>query len=440
MSYNGSGTFIINSAGQPVVTGTVISSTSFNALTADLANGLSNAITKDGQTTATANIPMGSNKFTGLGAGSSLTDSVNISQLQNSFGSFLTISGSNTITGSLTPPLTAYTVGARFSFVAGAANTTATTINVNSLGAKNLVKNGTDALIANDITSGKLCLIEYDGTNFQLINPSTVAFATAAGTATNATNATNATYASNPVGGGSFITSLNISAQSVAGAVNATYAGSATNATNLVGGSNQTFYASGNLFLRASGDTYFQDQAGSINRAYIDSLGNLLVGASSINGIGTTFVNQAANVGAPYITLNKSYSGVSFALNLLYNSSQVGSVVYTDTFTAFNTTSDYRLKENVIPMINALAKVSALKPVTYTWKSNGSKGQGFIAHELQAVVPDCVTGQKDAVDAEGKPHYQGVDTSYLVATLTAAIQEQQILIVDLQSRLTKANL
>jgi hypothetical protein len=82
-------------------------------------------------------------------------------------------------------------------------------------------------------------------------------------------------------------------------------------------------------------------------------------------------------------------------------------------------------------MTGALDKVALLKPVTYKWKLDGSNGQGFIAHELQAVVPDCVTGEKDDVetytDEEGneqtKPKYQGVDTSFLVATLTAAIQE-----------------
>jgi len=74
-------------------------------------------------------------------------------------------------------------------------------------------------------------------------------------------------------------------------------------------------------------------------------------------------------------------------------------------------------------MTGALATVSALKPVTYKWKSTGETSQGFIAHELQAVVPDCVTGEKDAIDVEGKPVYQGIDTSFLVATLTAAIQE-----------------
>jgi hypothetical protein len=66
---------------------------------------------------------------------------------------------------------------------------------------------------------------------------------------------------------------------------------------------------------------------------------------------------------------------------------------------------------------------AADKPVTYTWKADGSVGQGFIAHELQEVVPDCVTGEKDAVNEDGSIKPQGIDTSFLVATLTAAIQE-----------------
>jgi hypothetical protein len=84
-------------------------------------------------------------------------------------------------------------------------------------------------------------------------------------------------------------------------------------------------------------------------------------------------------------------------------------------------------------MTGALATVQALKPVTYTWKVDGSDGQGFIAHELAEVVPDAVAGEKDAVDEEGKPVYQGIDTSFLVATLTAAIQEQQAIITQLQA-------
>lgn len=118
-----------------------------------------------------------------------------------------------------------------------------------------------------------------------------------------------------------------------------------------------------------------------------------------------------------------------------YNGNVVGSISVTGSNTAYNTSSDYRLKEDIAPMTGALAKVAALKPVTYKWKSTGETSEGFIAHELQAVVPDCVTGEKDAVDADGKPVYQGIDTSFLVATLTAAIQEQQALITSLTARI-----
>jgi hypothetical protein len=112
----------------------------------------------------------------------------------------------------------------------------------------------------------------------------------------------------------------------------------------------------------------------------------------------------------------------------------VGSIYTTSSTTAFNTSSDYRLKNTIAPMTGALARVAALKPVTYKWNVDGSAGQGFIAHELAEVEPGCVTGEKDAVDAEGNPRYQGIDTSFLVATLTAAIQEQQAIITALTAR------
>ena len=93
MSFNGSGTFQINTAGQPVVAGTVITATAFNALTADLATGLSTCITKDGQTTVTANIPMGGNKLTGLAAGTAAADSARLSQVQGGVVSLLGVTG-----------------------------------------------------------------------------------------------------------------------------------------------------------------------------------------------------------------------------------------------------------------------------------------------------------------------------------------------------------
>ena len=171
MSYNGTGTFNINTAGQPVVTGTTITSTAFNLLTADLAVGLTTALTKDGQTTPTANIPMGTFKITGLGAGTALTDAAQFGQLQAGATQIATVTGTDTIAGTLTPTPTAYATGNLFSFVAANTNTGAATINLNSLGAKSITKLGSTALVAGDIVSGRVYLIEYDGTRFQLINP-----------------------------------------------------------------------------------------------------------------------------------------------------------------------------------------------------------------------------------------------------------------------------
>ena len=171
MSFNGSGTFQINTAGQPVVSGTVISSSAFNALTADLATGLSTCITKDGQTTITANIPMGSNKITGLAAGTTATDAANLSQVQGTTVKLISpVSGVDTITGSLTPALTAYAGGQMFYFVAVGNNTGPVTLNIDSLGAKAVTRDGSVALASGDIKSGEVVVVVYDGTRFQVVS------------------------------------------------------------------------------------------------------------------------------------------------------------------------------------------------------------------------------------------------------------------------------
>jgi hypothetical protein len=107
-----------------------------------------------------------------------------------------------------------------------------------------------------------------------------------------------------------------------------------------------------------------------------------------------------------------------------YNNSVIGYISQNGTTAvAYNTTSDYRLKNTISPITGALARVALLKPCTYKWNADGSDGEGFIAHELAEVCPQAVSGEKDAVDDEGNPQYQGIDTSFLVATLTAALQE-----------------
>ena len=167
-------------------------------------------------------------------------------------------------------------------------------------------------------------------------------------------------------------------------------------------------------------------------RMRIDSSGNLLVGGTTANGANTLTIQYNAN--CPQINFNTGFNGRN-SLLFSYNSTQVGSIVTNSGSVSFNTTSDYRLKENIAPMQNALNVVKQLKPVTYTWKATGESTQGFIAHELQEVAPECVTGEKDAVDEEGNPQYQGIDTSFLVATLTAAIQELNVKVTALEAQL-----
>lgn len=136
-------------------------------------NGLSNCVTRDGQSAATANLPMGGFKHTGIADGTARNQYTSLGQLQD--GAALnggTSSGTNTITFNMTPTITAYATGQSFSFVAGGTNTSAATININGVGAKNVTKRGTTALVAGDILINSVYFIEYDGTQFQLINPS----------------------------------------------------------------------------------------------------------------------------------------------------------------------------------------------------------------------------------------------------------------------------
>ena len=191
------------------------------------------------------------------------------------------------------------------------------------------------------------------------------------------------------------------------------------------------------------GQLTFKTGSGGVRaeKMRLDGNGNLLVGTTSdvTNGGMQIFPNYdgtgstAFEVG--HITGSSSgnrFGGFKYAGTLIGTITQNGT-----TAVAYNTTSDYRLKENVQPLSGALARVAALKPCTYTWKSAPDEiGEGFIAHELAEVCPQAVTGEKDAVDEDGNAKYQSIDTSFLVATLTAAIQEQQALITALTARIT----
>ena len=251
-------------------------------------------------------------------------------------------------------------------------------------------------------------------------------------------------------------------------------------ASNLIYNSGWKYLANGYiLYYQQSGGAHYWGNAPSgtagnvatvTDRMVLDASGNLIVGKTvattgeSIQGLlGLADGRIGATSDSPSWFSRTTSNGDVIRFNR-GSITAVGSISVTTTATSYVTSSDYRLKENVVPMTGALDTVSALKPVTYNWKADGSDGQGFIAHELAEVVPDCVTGEKDAteeqeyeispaipavLDEEGNevtpaveavmgtrtvPVYQGIDTSFLVATLTAAIQEQQAMIDELKAK------
>jgi len=112
-----------------------------------------------------------------------------------------------------------------------------------------------------------------------------------------------------------------------------------------------------------------------------------------------------------------------------------GSVVTTSgAGTAYNVTSDYRVKENIVELENALDRVSQLHPIRYNRIGSSTVIDGFLAHEVAEVVPEAVTGAKDEVDENGMPLLQGLDQTKVIPILVAAIQELKQRIEDLEGR------
>ena len=113
----------------------------------------------------------------------------------------------------------------------------------------------------------------------------------------------------------------------------------------------------------------------------------------------------------------------------------VGNITVGTSSTAYNTSSDYRLKENVVGITDGITRIKSLKPSRFNFIAEAERTvDGFVAHEVSDIVPEAVTGAKDAVDEEGNPEYQGIDQSKLVPLLTAALQEAITKIETLETK------
>ena len=216
-----------------------------------------------------------------------------------------------------------------------------------------------------------------------------------------------------------------------------------------------------------SNDVIINNQEATATKFYTNAAERMRIDSSGvvrINNTANATFNAQLNIFSPN-TINcaihlRTNTGGTQSQIIFGNSNNdaVGSISTSGTSTAYNTSSDYRLKENVAPMSGSIDRLKQLKPSTWTW-IHGGNGEGFIAHEAQEVVPESVTGTKDAMrteeyevtpavtDDEGNvttaavmgtrevPDYQGIDQSKLVPLLTAALQEAITKIEDLETRI-----
>jgi hypothetical protein len=200
----------------------------------------------------------------------------------------------------------------------------------------------------------------------------------------------------------------------------------------------------GNVVINAEGGINTTFENGGSEKVRINASGNLMVGTANdqFNGIGAPAALTAFNNGSRFgANFGASTTGSQYAVVFSNPNGQIGGVNLDGTTTSFVASSDYRLKENVVPLTGAANRLNQLQVHRFNFIADPDKTvDGFLAHEAQAVVPECVTGTKDEVDDENNPVYQGIDQSKLVPLLTAALQEAIGEIESLKARLTAAGI
>ena len=180
-----------------------------------------------------------------------------------------------------------------------------------------------------------------------------------------------------------------------------------------------------------AGNTAFTVEVGNAERMRVNASGNVMIATDSTQG-GHNLSVRGDSLSPMVLRRNGTNGGV---LSIMKESNFVGSITVNTTSSSFNTTSDYRLKENIINISDGISRVKQLEPKRFNFITDtDTTVDGFLAHEAATVVPEAVTGEYNAVDEDNNPVYQQIDQSKLVPLLTAALKEAITKIETLETK------
>ena len=191
----------------------------------------------------------------------------------------------------------------------------------------------------------------------------------------------------------------------------------------------------GGLDIRTSNGHIVLSDGDGNPRFYVDSGGGINVRRTADCGTNDAVFLIETNASDWNFKVNHSQSsGIQYFMQFQYDGTAIGSIQGNGTSTSYNTTSDHRLKENVVAMTGATTRLKQLAPKRFNFIADSDTTvDGFLAHEVQSVVPEAITGTHNEVDDDGNPVYQGIDQSKLVPLLVATIQELEARIAALEA-------
>jgi len=165
----------------------------------------------------------------------------------------------------------------------------------------------------------------------------------------------------------------------------------------------------------------------------VDASGSVFVGGTIFNANDSISLTKPSSQGC---TMVAATTGTTNMWRWYNGNGNVGTIAISGTSTTYDTASDYRLKENITEITDGITRVKQLNPSRFNFIADPDRiVDGFIAHEIQGIVPEAISGEKDAVDSDGKPEYQGVDYGRITPLLTAALKEAIAKIEMLETRI-----